>query len=136
MKVVENLRLIQGLIVPSAAIVLGVLAKKVARKQHWNRAQFYLGAELTLAAFVVSLLSLVDKLRVEHVDPVTLREYQNSVLLNVGFVVFAVIILFLVVSLHQEWESNTQKHPKTSFFWLVCVCNMLGFSLLMAIAML
>jgi len=130
---IKHYRFIPGLGVPIVVTIIGIMAKKLARGKPWERSHFYLGTELTLAAFAAALLNLGDLIKP---DAPPLANLPTLVGLNVGAAIITLILLLFVLSLHQDWESKTIERPKTSFFWLILVSNMIGFGLLAAVVIL
>ena len=130
---IEQYRFIPGLGVPVVVTVLGVFAKRFARSQVWDRSHFYLGTELTLAALAASLVNLGDILRPDVSSPANLKKLVG---LDVLWAVITFILLFFVISLHQQWEPKTTLRPNASFFWLNLISNVIGFGLLAAVVIL
>jgi hypothetical protein len=127
---------ITGIGVPVLLAILGVLGKKLARGKGWKRQDFYLGPEFTLAAVSAALLNIFDLLNPSRATP-----GNPGILLSNVIVAFLGVVLFMfVVSLHQDWESNGDviangnpgKSVKRELFWLLGICNMIGFGLLLA----
>jgi Ca2+/Na+ antiporter len=125
----NSFRYILGIGVPSTVTMIGVLTKKLGRAKPWERSHFYLGAELTLAAFAAALLNIGDLIKPDG------RHVDNALMLvglNVVMAVTILVLLLFVLSLHQDWESKAVERPKLSFFWLIFVSNVIGFGLLAA----
>ena len=49
---------------------------------------------------------------------------SNKVVLATGFVIFAFVMLFLIMSTHQDWEDSSDM--KASFWRLCIVSNIFG----------
>ena len=129
----NHFRYIPGLAIPLAVTLLGILAKKTAGREDWKRSHFYLGTELTLAALAAAFLNFADLIKPgSKVTP----DFQNLVGLNAAAAFMSFILLMLVISLHQDWEPRAAERPKLSFFWLICVSNMIGFGLLAVVVIL
>ncbi len=113
---------------PLLLVLLGVIGKKLVRQTRgWKARDFYLGVELTLAAVSSALLNIFDSLNPDR------KEADNHRVLLSNFVVtvLGMLLFMFVLSLHRDWESNSQ-HPKKEAFWLLGVSNMIGFGLLVA----
>jgi hypothetical protein len=120
-----------GFGVPIGVTVLGILAKKLTRNVPWDRSHFYLGTELTLAAFAAALANFGDLFKpVAHPKSIA----TNIIMVNVGAVFIVTVLLFLVLSLHQDWEPRAISRPKASIFWLIGVSKMIGFCLLATVS--
>jgi hypothetical protein len=126
------MRYIPGLGVPLIVTGMGILAKKLAGRDDWKRDHFYLGSELTLAALATGLLNFYDLCKPGKVQ----EDFQRLVGLNATAILMCFILLMFVLSLHQDWEPRVKERPKLSFFWLICVSNMIGFGLLAAVVIL
>ncbi len=120
--------------------LIGVIGKKLARgnatSSVFKRQDFYLGPEFTLAAVSASLLNIFDLLKPTRTIPGS----RGALLSNfiIGFM--GIVLFMLVLSFHQDWESNggvieagqPGKSIKMELFWLLVVCNVVGFGLLIA----
>lgn len=134
---------VTGIGVPVILTMIGVIGKKLARgnatSSGFKRQDFYLGPELTLAAVSSALLNIFDILK-----PMRTTTLSRMALLSNIIIGFMGIVLFMwVLSFHQDWESNGAvieaanpakpgKSVKMELFWLLLVCNVVGFGLLLA----
>jgi len=129
-----------GILVPIILVILGVISKKLVRgaatSTGFKRQDFYLGPELTLAAISAALLNIFDILKITRTSPVSrIALLPNIIIAFMGFVLF-----MLVLSFHQDWASNGAiieagkpgKSTKKELFWLLFICNVIGFGLLVA----
>ena|SRR5438477_7467724 len=117
-------RYVVGIGVPLALAMIGVLAKKVARRgRGWRRTDFYLGIELTLAGLANGLVSSCELLKVTTGTlPLHAARYAVA---SAAVTFFGFFILLYLLSIHQDWESNDTE-PKRKLIWLGVVSNMLG----------
>ena len=103
---------------PLLLLFCGALAKKLVRGTPWIQKDFYLGVEFTLAAITSGMLYIYDLVKPR--TPVD----SNKVVLATGFVIFAFVMLFLIMSTHQDWEDSSDM--KGSFWRLCIVSNIFG----------
>lgn len=105
--------LAEGLLVPSAVILIGSFAKKLARGQGWKLEDFFFGIELNLSALSGALTILINP------DGINNSQAPRLAI----FLVITLCILFVLMSLQQDHKGagNTQE-----FLWLVIFSNFIG----------
>ncbi|HEX8203353.1 MAG TPA: hypothetical protein VF590_22950 [Isosphaeraceae bacterium] len=133
------MRVLTGLIVPTLLLFAGMLAKKLARGKGWKPDDFYLGVELSLGAFTSALLQIFDLIKENQrlasvaaqagvPTPQTTQDVQRSVTSIASFIVVTFVLFFLVLSFHQDWESEPDSRRKR---WILGgLCNALGFGMM------
>lgn len=105
--------LAEGLLVPSAVILIGSFAKKLARGKGWETEDFFFGIELNLSALSGALTLLIN--------PDGINDSQSPRLAI--FLAITLFILFVLLSLHQDHKGNKNAQE---FFWLVVFSNSVG----------
>lgn len=113
-----------ALTVPLAFILLGALAKKLVRGSGWARGDFFLGVELALAALASSLVFILELSSSEATDAI-----RDKTLTAGFYTITNFFLLFVVMSLHQDWEKKVQDKTGQSV-WLGGVSNVIGAGLL------
>src|SRR5437899_12090195 len=91
---VSSFRYFTGIAIPTLLLLGGVIGKKLSRQiKGWKRTDFYLGAELTLAAVSAALINVFDLLRPDR----TAAQDNHRILLSNLIVAGLGGILFLFV---------------------------------------
>lgn len=110
--------------VPLLFVLCGAMGKKLVRGQGWDRKDFYLGTQLTLAAFSADILFVIELLRREHDNTgQTAVHYQE--ITAVGFAPLCLALYTFLLCLHQDWEHQTEQ--RTGQIWrLVILSNLVG----------
>ncbi len=121
--------------VPSILLFSGALAKKLVRGSEWERRDFFLGVEFTLAAMSSALVYLFDlaKDMNKAISDPSINSASTSIKLTVTavFVAFTFFLLLWVLSTHQDWEKPGVNAKKQ--FWRLCILSNLIGSGLMAV---
>lgn len=118
-------RLLLAFGVPVVFILVGAMGRKAVRKSSWERADFFLGPELCLAAFSADVLfmgALFNQPR--HAD----GQPEGTAF----WLLIAIVCTYLfLLTLHQDWERRTDR-TRAQFIWLVVMSNLLGTGLFAA----
>ena len=120
--IVGHLPWIIGVVIPILVILMGAFSRKIVRggtSFFWS--DWYLGIELTLAAFSAMLTYLL----VSSAD----QKHQLSVaaLLGVAFVLYV-----SQIALHQTWQSGQVGGKRTQVIIMAGGSNMIGLALFIA----
>lgn len=120
-----------SLFLTAAFIVVGVLAKTLARSD-FSLDDLYLGMESGLAALSGSAIYAFDLGRqlaaVPDTDPdfvTKTRELANVSQLNIGFLVWALIAVFVTATIQMKWN-RTGVSAKRRFLANVLLANIVG----------
>jgi hypothetical protein len=118
-------------LIPVVLLFLGALGKKLARLETgWLAEDFYLGADLCLAAVSAGLLKIFDLLRHLPVPEEKLVSFESEVGLSALLIVFTFFMFMYVLSEHREcMGANPRRFARTR---LLVLCNGLGFACLTA----
>jgi len=108
-----------ALLVPSAVVICGALAKFIVRRSDFAADDFFLGVELTLAAVATCLTAFVEmtKVDLEHIKMI-------SAFLTINF-----CLLFVIVATH-KYIGHANVRTKTASNYMGYACSGLGFFLL------
>jgi hypothetical protein len=122
--------------IPIVFLVSGALAKKIVRRNGWERSDFFLGVEFTLAAMSSQLIYIFDLVDLGTGGSFTISHDLMKKFAATGiFLAFTFLILLFVLGMHQEWERRNN-NPRGQIFWLGIVTNLLGAGLLVAFVLL
>ena len=120
-------RYVIALVVPIILIVSSAFAKKLVRGTTWERADFFLGVELSLASIAATLTNFLE-LAKEATDG-TIKIDPNSLAKNGAFLAICFFLLLVVLTTHQEWQGRKDS-PRAQMLWLGVFANMMGAGLL------
>src|SRR3954449_5424319 len=100
--------------IPFILLLCGAFARKLVRGTAWERRDFYLGVEFTLAALSSALVNLFDLAKemqqsqsttvtraIQQSQPATILSSQLAA--TAGFACVTFFILLWVLSAHQDW---------------------------------
>jgi len=119
-----NSPLLPGLIVPIVFILLGAFCKKIVRSGSFVRDDFFMGIELTLAAFSLELIFLIEtfqksiKSSNEQISGQTLLHMSVSLLITF-------VVLIIVFAMHQSYTKPSVS-AKMQYLSLTFFSNLLG----------
>lgn len=118
-----------ALVVPIVLILCSAVAKKLVRGSGWQRSDFFLGVELSLAAMAAGLVNLLDltKPALKGVNQLSAQKTAETAV----FVAICFFLLLWVLSTHQDWERRPQS-PKGQVIWLGVISNVIGAGLMIA----
>jgi hypothetical protein len=126
-------RYITAIWIPVYLAGLTLFAKKLATGRKFKRNAFYMGIDQTVAAFAIPGVNLVKVYEeisraVSQATPVTSVTWR-ALKMNAGATIIGVIFLFLVLSFHQDFES--EDGPKGGeVFFVAILSNLVGFGFL------
>ena len=117
-----------AVVIPVILLVCGAFARKLVRGTAWEKRDFYLGVEFTLAALSSALVNLFDlaKAMQQSSPPAVL---SSQVAATAGFACVTFLILLWVLSTHQDWEKSDRNGQ---FLRLGILANIAGSGLLCA----
>lgn len=121
--------------IPVLLIFCGAFAKKLVRGSKWQRSDFFLGVELSLAAMASAMVYVADLARVVRAGNEAPATVTQQLAATAAFLAVCFFLLLWVLSTHQDWEQRTQ-NPRGQFWWLVVVTNLVGTGLLAAFVLL
>jgi hypothetical protein len=118
-----------AIVVPLLFSFVGIVVKKLVRGE-WDRKDFFLGVELSLATLSSVLVNFFDLVKdVEQTD------MGDKIILNSGFCILNLSLLFVVVSNHQTFEKAGVSDQRQ--FWILGVLtNFIGLGLMFAFILL
>ncbi len=117
-------------VIPFVLLFVGTLARRLARRGKGDpRKDWFLGQELALTAIIAGVTQLLDK--IVAIQPnVPMAAADVRALQDTGvFTAIAFILLFPVMSLHQEWDERDNS-PGRQKIYLGIVSNGLGIILM------
>jgi hypothetical protein len=120
--------------IPIVLIVSGALAKKLVRGSNWQRSDFYLGVELSLAAMASALVYVFDLAKLTS-SAATVPGLPHKIAATASFLALCFFLLLWVLSTHQDWERRSQ-NPRGQLVWLGLLANIVGAGLLAAFVLL
>lgn len=124
---------ITALVVPVVLIVCSAFAKKLVRGSSWQRSDFFLGIELSLAAMASGLIHFLDlsKMALKGTSSISPEKTTETAV----FVVICFFLLLSVLSIHQDWERRPQ-NMSGQLIWLGVLSNLIGAGLMVAFILL
>jgi hypothetical protein len=120
---------ITALVVPLVLILCSAVAKKLVRGSAWQRSDFFLGVELSLAAMASGLVNFLDlsKPALSGTTPVSPQKTTETAV----FVAICFFLLLWILSTHQDWERRPQ-NVAGQVVWLGVISNLVGAGLMIA----
>lgn len=122
-----------GILVPVVTLLIGIVGKKIARGPSWERTDFYIGTELTLAGVSGSLVNLFDLLKPEKTVGLLEKKLLGG---NVAIVILGLLMFYITLSLHQDFGPSSSKSIKKQLFFLLGISNLVGWATLVGALML
>ncbi len=121
--------------IPLLLILCGAFAKKLVRGPGWQRSDFFLGVELSLAAMASALVYVFDlsKLTTNQID--SMASLSQKIATTAFFIALCFFLLLWILSTHQDWEKRIQ-NPRGQLIWLAVIANLVGSGLLAAFVLL
>jgi hypothetical protein len=114
--------------IPIIFIIMGGLAKKLVRGPGWDRKDFYLGIQTTLATISAQLVYMYDVVKAGISSPGSADNIQNLAYTALSFLI-TIPSLFIELILHQEF--NQPKYNRRSqLVWLGIIANFIGAGIL------
>lgn len=121
--------------IPTILILSGAFAKKLVRGSDWQRSDFYLGVELSLAAMASALVYVFDLAKLTSSPPAGSAGVPEKLAATATFLALCFFLLLWVLSTHQDWERRSQ-NPRGQLIWLGVLANVVGAGLLAAFVLL
>lgn len=120
---------ITAIVIPIVLILCSAVAKKLVRGSGWQRSDFFLGVELSLAAMASGLVNFLDLSRpaLSGNSPLSPQKTTETAV----FVALCFFLLLWVLSTHQDWERRPQS-PVGQIIWLGVISNLIGAGLMIA----
>jgi hypothetical protein len=116
--------------VPVVLLLCGALSKKLVRGSSWIRNDFFLGVELSLTALGSGLGYIAEITRSSRIT-----NFQEKGAVASVYCVTCFFLLFIVMSMHQDWEKRPQ-NINGQVIWLGLICNFIGISLVSSFVLL
>lgn len=113
--------------IPVILLFSGAFAKKLVRGTNWQRSDFFLGVEFTLAAMSSALVNVFDLAK--NGTPLGTASGSNRIVASTAFLALCFFLLLWVLSVHQDWEQRSHNRGG-QLFWLGVVANLVGAGLL------
>lgn len=120
---------ITAIVVPLLLILCSAVAKKLVRGSTWQRSDFFLGVELSLAAMAAGLVNFLDLTKPALTNAAQLSPQKTTE--TAVFVAICFFLLLWILSTHQDWEKRTQ-NTKGQIIWLGVISNFVGAGLMVA----
>lgn len=117
--------------IPLILLFCGALAKKLVRGSQWQRSDFFLGVELSLAAMASALVYFFDLAKLTQSQAATAASIPQKIAATASFLALCFFLLLWVLSTHQDWEKRSQ-NPNGQLVWLGLIANLIGAGLLAA----
>ena len=117
--------------IPLILLFCGALAKKLVRGSKWQRSDFFLGVELSLAAMASALVYVFDLAKLTQSQAVASASIPQKIAATASFLALCFFLLLWILSTHQDWEKRSQ-NPIGQVVWLGLVVNFIGAGLLAA----
>jgi hypothetical protein len=116
-----------ALVVPLALLFCGSLSKKIVRGTNWERKDFFMGVEFTLAALSSALLYIFDLANgLSAADQI--QSIGLKLAITTSFIAITFCSLFIVIALHQEYEVS--KSRRKQIIYLCLISNLVGAGLI------
>lgn len=116
--------------IPIVLLASGALAKKLVRGSSWERFDFFLGIEFTLAAMSSALIYIFDLVKVgASVSNVSSADLMNKLAATASFIALTFFLLLWVLSTHQDWIKRNN-NPRGQIVWLGIIANLVGAGLI------
>ncbi|CAN2039387.1 conserved membrane hypothetical protein [Candidatus Magnetomoraceae bacterium gMMP-15] len=118
--------------IPLVLLFSGAVAKKLVRGSNWQRHDFFLGIEFTLAAMSAALVFLFDLVKIISTGSSDITEKLAA---TGAFLALNFFLLLWVMSVHQDWEKQNDK-PRAQIVWLGLLTNLVGSGLIIIFVLL
>lgn len=115
--------------IPIVLLASGAFAKKLVRGSSWERFDFFLGVEFTLAAMSSALIYVFDLVKLGSNNPTLPGTLMNKFAATAAFIALAFFLLLWILSTHQDWQRRNN-NPRGQIFWLGVIANAIGAGLL------
>jgi len=115
--------------IPVVLLLSGSVAKKLVRGTGWQRQDFFLGVQFTLAAMSAALVYLMDLAKLYSLPNPNLLNIVQQLVTSGGYLVLNYFLLLWVMSIHQDWERKND-NTKGQIIWLGIISNIIGAGLI------
>jgi hypothetical protein len=122
-----------GILVPLVTLLIGVIGKKIARGPGWERTDFYLGTELSLAGVSGALVNIFDLLRPEKTVGLLEKKLMGT---NMTVVLLGLLLFYIVLSLQQDLGAKSASSSTKQILFLLFFSNFVGIITLVGALML
>jgi hypothetical protein len=126
-------RYVVGVAVPLVTLLIGIVGKKTARGPSWERTDFYVGTEITLAGVSGALVNIFDLLKPDRPIGLLQRKLVGG---NIAIVLLGLLLFYVTLSLHQDFGPSSGKSIKKQLFFLLGLSNTVGLATLLGALML
>ena len=118
-----------AVVIPLILILCSAVAKKLVRGTSWQKSDFFMGVELSLASMASGLVNFLDLTKPALAGATQLSPQKTTE--TAVYVAICFFLLLWVLSTHQDWERRPQS-PTGQIIWLGIIANMVGGGLMMA----
>lgn len=118
-----------AVLIPLILILCSAVAKKLVRGTSWQRSDFFMGVELSLASMASGLVNFLDLTKPALTGATQLSPQKTTE--TAVYVAICFFLLLWVLSTHQDWERRPQS-PTGQVIWLGIFANLVGGGLMMA----
>jgi hypothetical protein len=112
--------------IPLILILVSALTRKIVRKTRFIWDDFYLGVDLTLAAFSAAAVNVVDLL--ESTDSATAPPHVGET--ATLYIVACFVLFVLQVAFFQDWSDRPAVDKRKQILLLAVASNIVGIALL------
>lgn len=111
--------------IPIVLILISALTKKIVRKTDFRWEYFYLGVDLTLAAFAAASVNMTDLLETNRTA--NFPDVGTSATI---YIIACFLLFVLQVAFHQDWSDRPGSDPWKQILVLGIASNLVGAALL------
>lgn len=115
--------------IPIILLACGAFAKKLVRGSPWERFDFFLGVEFTLATMSSALIYVFDLVKLGLNSPSVSNTLMSKFAATAAFIALTFFLLLCVLATHQDWQLRNN-NPNGQIFWLGVFANLIGAGLL------
>ena len=115
--------------IPILLLASGAVAKKIIRGSSWQRHDFFLGVEFTLATMSSSLIYRFDLMKNISESTENTESMLTKFTATAAFIALIIFLLLYVLSMHQDWQKK-DNIPKGQIIRLGIIANVIGSGLL------
>ncbi|MBZ5645061.1 MAG: hypothetical protein LAO19_20055 [Acidobacteriia bacterium] len=112
--------------IPVVLILISALTKKIVRKTGFEWEHFFLGVDLTLAAFAAAAVNVADLL---EIDPKSIPQPNIGVTATI-YIISCFLLFVLQVAFHQDWSDRPGSTQWKQILVLGIASNAVGAALL------
>ncbi|KPA19710.1 conserved hypothetical protein, membrane [Candidatus Magnetomorum sp. HK-1] len=115
--------------IPILLLASGAVAKKIIRGSSWQRHDFFLGVEFTLATMSSALIYLFDLIKITSESTENTESMLTKFTATAAFIALIFFLLLYVLSMHQDWQKKDNS-PNGQIIRLGIIANVIGAGLL------